>query len=374
VKPPDYTFDRDRLDALAQFSILDSPAEPGFDAIVELAIHVCHVPVALVSLVSSDRQWFKARSGFEPCETDLERSVCAFVLTEPDVLIIPDLTRDARTRNNPLVTHAPHIRFYAGAPLRTAEGHVLGSLCVIDDKPRPEGLTEGQGTALKNLARQVMAQLELRQAVVERDQALLLKLKADEQQHLLNHELSHRMKNTMSLVQAVASQTLKGVPDQLPVKAFSERLFALSAAHDILLQQNWSAARIEDVVATVFHTFGDATRFDMSGPHVTLASRATLSLSLLLHELTTNALKYGALSNASGRVTITWDIRDRENVPTFALVWREHGGPRVAEPTSKGFGTKLVRMGLAGTGSAEFGYPPDGFAAEFTAPLADLQA
>ncbi len=110
------------LAALAVFDILDMPPERGFDDIDNLARRLCAAPVALISLVDRDRQWFKARAGFPPCETDLDRSVCKFVLAEPGVLQIADLTLDPRTRRNPLVTGEPHLRFYAGAPLRTTEG------------------------------------------------------------------------------------------------------------------------------------------------------------------------------------------------------------------------------------------------------------
>ncbi|MFC6790973.1 GAF domain-containing protein [Methylobacterium komagatae] len=160
-----------RLAALAAFDVLDTPPERGFDDIVNLARRLCAAPVALVSLVDRDRQWFKARTGFPACETDLDRSVCKFVLTEPGVLQIPDLTLDARTRANPLVTGEPHLRFYAGAPLRTPEGQVLGSLCVIDHAPRPGGLTPNQVEDLELLARQVMDQLVLRRALAERDRS-----------------------------------------------------------------------------------------------------------------------------------------------------------------------------------------------------------
>ena len=108
-----------RLLALAAFGILDTPPERGFDDIVHLARQLCAAPVALISLLDRDRQWFKARAGFPPCETDLDRSVCKFVLAETGVLQIPDLTLDPRTLGNPLVTGEPHLRFYAGAPLVT---------------------------------------------------------------------------------------------------------------------------------------------------------------------------------------------------------------------------------------------------------------
>lgn len=157
-----------RLSALKAFGVLDTPPERGFDDIVHLARRLCAAPVALVSLVDRDRQWFKARAGFPPCETDLDSSVCKFVLTEPGVLQIPDLTRDPRTRANPLVTGEPRLRFYAGAPLRTPEGQVLGSLCVIDHVPRPAGLTPEQVEDLEALARQVMDQLLLRRSLADR--------------------------------------------------------------------------------------------------------------------------------------------------------------------------------------------------------------
>ena len=151
-----------RLAALRRFGILDTNPEQGFDDIVLIASQICQTPVALVSFIASDRQWFKARVGFNPCQTPLSQSVCALGLAKPGLLIIPDLTADPRTCNNTLVTGEPHIRFYAGARLETADGVGLGMLCVIDTEARPEGLTTAQGESLVALAGQVMAQLELR--------------------------------------------------------------------------------------------------------------------------------------------------------------------------------------------------------------------
>ena len=166
---PEQVADPDRLSALNRYAILDTPAEAGFDGIVLLARALCAAPVALVSLVAGDRQWFKARSGLMPSQTSLNASVCAHVLGRRELLIIPDLTRDARTRNNPLVTDGPRIRFYAGAPLTTPEGQTLGSLCVIDTEPRPEGLSPERQECLSALAAQVMVQMDLRRTVAEQD-------------------------------------------------------------------------------------------------------------------------------------------------------------------------------------------------------------
>ena len=161
-----------RLAALEQYAILDTPPEPGFDDIVLLATRLCRTPVALVSLVAGDRQWFKARVGFSLCETPLAQSVCTHALRQPGLLVIPDLTRDPRTKDNTLVTGEPHLRFYAGVRLETSDGVSIGTLCVLDTKPRLKGLTHSQAEELEVLARQVMRQLELRQAIARRDEAV----------------------------------------------------------------------------------------------------------------------------------------------------------------------------------------------------------
>lgn len=116
------TSDPARLAELEAFEILDTVPEEGFDDAVQIARLICHAPVALISLVAADRQWFKARAGFPACETDLGRSVCAYALSEPDLLVIPDLSADPRTRNNPLVTDEPHIRFYPARPCAVRAG------------------------------------------------------------------------------------------------------------------------------------------------------------------------------------------------------------------------------------------------------------
>ena len=173
-----------RLAALDAYDILDTPAEAGFEDIVLLASQACETPTALVSFVAKDRQWFKARIGFHPCETPLSQSVCAHALGRDGILVIPDLTRDPRTRDNALVTGDPQIRFYAGAPLHTQDGFALGTLCVIDSVPRPEGLDARQKATLTALARQVMVQLELRRAIENREQALAARARAEEQLRL----------------------------------------------------------------------------------------------------------------------------------------------------------------------------------------------
>ncbi|MET0252149.1 MAG: GAF domain-containing protein [Novosphingobium sp.] len=662
-----------RLTALRHLAILDTPPEAEFDDIVEIVAALCDVPIALVSFVDRQRQWFKAKVGLELAETPIEQSVCALVIRQSEVFVIEDLAADPRTAANPLVTAPGGIRFYAGAPLVTGEGVAIGSLCAIDVRPRPGGLTTRQASAMQALARQVMQALETRrindtqraiinraalrakivsarlersearretfehinkrsrsaqeaggvgtfeldltsdlvqvspefcrlfglpvrssylateierqlldddvltrstalsraegtaaldveyrvrraddgevrwisrraafesdtrgqavrmrgtvhdvterrlagerteallrlgdrlrdlndikeiaaeaastlsttlqaarcgyasvdlqagtltierdhvagsaasiagtypidsvnarladlragetrayadtqgepvlaadleryraigvrahievplldrgelrgilfvhddatrawsdaeigftQGVADRTYAAVAKARAEDERQLLHHELGHRLKNNLAMIQAVASNTLRGVTERAPVEAFSRRLIALSAAHDVLLQQSWHAAQVEEVIAGVLDKLGVASRIQAEGPSVPIGARAVLGVSLLIHELATNAMKHGALSVPEGKVTLAWSVDGARDDAVFHLAWRESGGPVVRPPESKSFGSRLISMGLAGSGGAELHYHPAGLEAAFVAPL-----
>ena len=154
-----------RLKVLWQYEVLDTVPEEVFDDLTELAARICEAPIALISLVDEKRQWFKAKVGVTISETSRELSFCAYAITQSDLFIVPDATQDKRFANNPLVTADPKIRFYAGAPLITPDGHALGTLCVIDKVPRE--LRPEQKQALRILARHVVTQLELRRRSCE---------------------------------------------------------------------------------------------------------------------------------------------------------------------------------------------------------------
>ncbi len=154
----------ERLDVLRSYGVLDTGPEQAFDDLTTLASAVCQAPMALITLVDEDRQWFKSREGVELPETPREISFCAHAILQPDRLMeVPDTRQDARFADNPLVTGDAAIRFYAGAPLVTPQGVAIGTVCVLDHRPR--SLTGTERRALYSLARQVVAQLELRQAV-----------------------------------------------------------------------------------------------------------------------------------------------------------------------------------------------------------------
>ncbi len=159
-----------RLEALHRYAILDTFPEQEFDDLARLAALICGTPTALVSFVDANRQWFKAKVGLQLSETPRDASFCAHAILKPDVLVIPDTLADERFRANPLVTGEPHIRFYAGAPLVTHDGHALGTICVTDTVPRD--LAQPQREALKALSRLAVAELQLRRGVSDLSQAI----------------------------------------------------------------------------------------------------------------------------------------------------------------------------------------------------------
>ena len=178
----------ERLQALQAYGLMDTPPEPVFDEVAALASYVFATPIALIGLIGEHRQWFKSRIGLDLAETHREHALCAHTILRPEGMVVPDALADPRFATNPMVLNPPRIRFYAGVPLTTREGHALGTLCVIDTQPRRRFDPE-QEQALRTLGRHLMAQIEIRyssaflaKALTERRQAEL-----DEQKRILEH-------------------------------------------------------------------------------------------------------------------------------------------------------------------------------------------
>lgn len=609
---------------LDSYGIIDTPPEARFDRVIQLAARILDMPIALISLTDKDRQWFKAKHGVDRNETP-RRSAFSSIIDGAEILEVRDAMRDERFATNPLVTGAPNIRFYAGAPLISAGGFKLGALCVMDTRPRR--LTDDQRVVLTDLAHMVMDEFELHRhlrneqkakrhdklkalqlrrildcvtlfiavltpegkivdvnrtpieeagmsaldvidqplwqtfwwgdrtdshqalqtaiknaangetvrldigmrvrsdqhiitettctpllndrgkteyivvsannitdrkameyelrhseqlfratfenaavgmalvsldsrwlSVNERllsilgytEQEMLAKtlpevahpddvpghlhqfgllksgaidrysrekryLKKDgspiwvhvtvslqrsengtpqygimviedieerkrheERQKLLLGELSHRTKNIMAMMQAIANNSLRYSRDPKRfVDTFRGRLQAMAAAHDLLTQENWQRADLREIVRSQLYVEArnDQNRIELHGPSLLLSGQVAISLALILHELASNAVKYGALSVPSGAVTVSWDLTRKNDVPFLTIEWVETGGPSSAEPAEQGFGMHLIDRLLKRALGAEvnFDWRGSGMAATIELPLPQMR-
>lgn len=189
----------ERIAELAAYKILDTASERVFDDVVRLAQSLFGVATSTVSLIDEDRQWFKARVGLDACETGRDAAFCGHAILESDVMVVPDALADERFANNPLVTGAPHIRFYAGAPLTTPAGFNIGTLCIFDPAPRPDGLDRQARAHLSMLADMVMERLVARRLRLERQQEAQQVRSVAERLSGAASELEHQAKGLSTL-------------------------------------------------------------------------------------------------------------------------------------------------------------------------------
>lgn len=276
-------------------------------------------------------------------------------------VVIDDVSEDPRTASDAGTLAAIQVRSLLNLPLME-HGRFVALLYALKDTPygwKPEEISFANNIA-------------------DRTRAALARIEAEERQRTLNLELGHRMKNMLAMVQAIATQTMRNATDLDTAKdVLAGRLIALGKSHDLLLGGSIGSAPIGTVIEGALSTHVDNPgRFVLEGPAFTVGAKAAMSLSLILHELATNAAKYGALLTDDGRVSVTWSVRDEAGEPHCALRWSEEGGPAVEPPTRTGFGTRLIGRGLAGSfgGAVELSYPSTGVVCTIDAPVSGLQA
>jgi PAS domain S-box-containing protein len=264
--------------------------------------------------------------------------------TEPQPISINDIDRAELDASLKETVKTEGIAALAFIPL-IAKGELVGKFMAY--YPAPHVFTATEVELALTIARQLGFSVE--------------RMQAEEAKELLLNESKHRIRNTLATVQAIAGQTLHNTPSD-ELRAFLARLQALGEANDLLTVENWDQAPLREVVRRALKPF-EASRDDriiVDGPSVALPAKSSLLLTMCLHELATNAAKYGALSNGSGQVHVGWELVGNNSDRKVRLSWRETGGPPVTAPQRKGFGSVLIEQSVVGYGETFIDFRPDG--------------
>jgi two-component sensor histidine kinase len=238
----------------------------------------------------------------------------------------------------------------------------LGNVSFLERPFHPTTLVSVVRAALRGRRRQY----EARERLHELGKALAQRERDEAHLRLMVNELNHRVKNTLATVQSIVHQTLRaGDASTRTRDTLTSRIVALSKAHDVLTDEQWSGADLGQIVGQAAHPFRlglGAKRIRLSGPDIRVPPKTAIALALAIHELATNATKYGALSGSDGYATFSWQLKPGRGPRELLCVWQEFGGPRVTPPTRAGFGTRLIERGLAAdlNGEVVIRYPPDG--------------
>ena len=263
-------------------------------------------------------------------------------------------------------------------PVLARLSEVLGNVTFLERPFHAGTLVSVAQSALRGRRRQYEARVrleELRQGEDRLKTALVQERRGAEHQRLLINELNHRVKNTLATVQSISAQTLRTADNKEEAReALEMRLLALSRAHDVLTRESWEGADLVEVISRAlepYQVLGER-RFTIKGPPVRLTPRMSLALAMALHELATNAVKYGALSNKAGTVEVSWTTQNGAAPPRLSLRWSESGGPPVVAPRRRGFGSRLIERSLAQDldGQVEIAFPPTGVVCTVDAPVA----
>lgn len=286
----------ERLDALYRYEILDTPREAKFDDIAALVAEICDAPVAVVNFIDAERQWFKAEVGLGVRSTPLETSLCSHVILENQFVEIPDTLADPRMCGNPLCTAEGGFRFYAGALLETPEGLPLGTLCVLDVKPRT--LTPLQRRTIQTLAMRVMSELNLRLSLRVQD--------------VLRREVDHRVKNSLASIAAVIqlqSARSDSAAAREALAAVGSRLTALGALHEEMQlgsdgESVDAASLIRRSVDKLKSIVGDRIVFELALAPMMVPSDHANAIALIVNEFVTNSARHGFGVGGTGTIAI----------------------------------------------------------------------
>ncbi len=354
-----------RLNALENTRLLDSNEEERFDRIVRLASGAMKSEVALISLIDKDRQWFKARQGLDVKETPRNQAFCHHAIQTPDeVTVVLNANIDDRFAANPLVTGDPNIAFYAGAPLVTKDGYALGTLCIIDSTPREE-FSESDQQMLKDLASTVMTEVEL----VSQNQI-------NSDLTLINEELQHRMGNMYAHISSIVNMLARTNIDRNQfILRVREKISSLSKMQSLLARRNYHSVPFSELASVILSSFEadrQTSQIDIQAhDDFDVSARGAFILTLMINELGTNAIKYGALTNVNGRINLSWTDGDE-----IILDWKETGLDGLFNDENRtGFGSqilkKIVPMDLQGV--ATYDVQPDGVHYRVSAQAARLK-
>ncbi len=355
MKAPPHPSQALRLATLHKYNILDTPPEDDFDDIVELASHICGVPIAVVNLIDSDRQWFKAEVGIGARETPLDTSICSHVILSADFVEIPDTHQDPRTADNELCAPDDGLRFYAGALLKAENGMPIGTLCVLDSKPNT--LTEFQRKALRTLARRVMREMDLRLSL--RNEAIL------------RDEMDHRVKNSLQSVASIVRlyRNRLGAGDD-PSEAFdaiARRIESISALHQAL---NESPDSNSVALGEFLPRIGGLLRnsapenviIDCRVQPAKVSSQEAAAIAVVVSEFVANSIKHAFPDGREGRVAISAMLHPGGEIVIACTDNGGSGSSTVPEGPVEGLGSRIVEASVAQIGATlERGPGPDGY-------------
>lgn len=331
---PAHPRQKERLAALRRYEILDTPREEEFDDIVKLVAEICEAPVSVVNFIDADRQWFKAEVGLGVASTPLETSLCSHVILEQDFVEIADTHNDARMCDNPLCVADDGFRFYAGALLKTPDGLPLGTLCVLDRKPR--GLSGLQRRTIQRMADRVMSELNLRLAL--------------RRQEVLRREIDHRVKNSLASVAAIIglqSARCESPETRAALDAVHSRLAALEALHEELHQVGERdevdfAGLVGRASAKLRRLVPERIAIAVDVPSAPLSSEEANAIALIVNEFVTNSAKHGFPGERSGTIRIEGAADERH----LRLTCRDDGVGDAAAIArvqhSRGLGSRIV--------------------------------